>query len=578
MGVEEESLVHRRVVLIGSEYEENLSLRYLASTLAAHGWGVEILAFNEPDQRDAVVRATLAIDPLLVGISVPFQHRAAELLSLATELREHGYRGHLCAGGHFATFEYASILRDTAALDSIVRHEGEETLLELCERLSRGALLAGTAGLVLREAGHLAIGPPRALPRLDSLAVPDRRGAPHDVLGVRAAPIVGSRGCYADCSFCCIYAYADSAKGPRYRMRSPENVVAEMKSEHDRRGVRLFVFHDDNFFLPYLPKNLERYRRMAALLREAGLEGIALVIKCRPNDVDPELVALLRSMGMIRAYVGIETNSGEGIVSLNRRITAEDNRRALAVLREQDVYCSFNVLLFDPEATLAGVETNLAFMAEHADTPFNFCRAEVYAGTPLKGMLQAQGRLRGDYLAWTYEMRDPRVELLFRIATTAFHGRNFKPDGLANLNMGIRFDNEVLRRFYPSLWDPGWHASLVELSRAIGADSVARMRAALAFVRGVALDDRARIKAFTLDMTRAIARADLALLAQVRKARRAIEERVLAGGARLERPLGAGMPAWAGESFRLGNSAGRDWSTELLPAPASPVHPAEQLP
>jgi hypothetical protein len=316
---------------------------------------------------------------------------------------------------------------------------------------------------------------------------------------------------------------------------------------------------------------------MAALLREAGLEGIALVIKCRPNDVAPELVALLRSMGMIRAYVGIETNSGEGIVSLNRRITADDNRRALAVLREQDVYCSFNVLLFDPEATLAGVETNLAFMAEHAETPFNFCRAEVYAGTPLKGMLQAQGRLRGDYLAWTYEMRDPQVELLFRIATTAFHGRNFKPDGLANLNMGIRFDNEVLRRFYPSLWDKDWHASLLDLSRTIGTDSVARMREALSFVGCVALDDRARIKAFTLEMARAVARADLSLLAQVRRARSAIEQRVRAAGARVGRPLGAGMPAWAGESWRLGSSAGRDSSTELLPAPAAPARAAERL-
>ena len=60
------------------------------------------------------------------------------------------------------------------------------------------------------------------------------------------------------------------------------------------------------------------------------MTDIALVIKCRPNDVTPELFALLKSMGLLRAYVGIETNSDEGIVSLNRRITSDDNRRALA--------------------------------------------------------------------------------------------------------------------------------------------------------------------------------------------------------------------------------------------------------
>ncbi len=62
-------------------------------------------------------------------------------------------------------------------------------------------------------------------------------------------------------------------------------------------------------------------------------------------------------------------------------------------------------------------------------------------------------------------MRDPRVELLFRIATTAFAARNFKPDGVHNLNMGIRFDNEVVRVFYPEASDPRCHAGLVELSR-----------------------------------------------------------------------------------------------------------------
>jgi hypothetical protein len=138
------------------------------------------------------------------------------------------------------------------------------------------------------------------------------------------------------------------------------------------------------------------------------------------------------------------------------------------------------VLIFDPEATRGGVEANLDFMEEMADRPFNFCRAEVYAGTPLRQILEAQGRLRGDYFAWGYEMRDPRVELLFRIATTAFAMRNFKPDRVHNLNMGVRFDNEVMRFFYPGAWDPRWHAGLRELAREVArADlgSVARIKA-----------------------------------------------------------------------------------------------------
>jgi radical SAM superfamily enzyme YgiQ (UPF0313 family) len=556
------------IALVGSEHEENLSLRYLAGAVKRVGFLAELVPFSGSSERAAVIERVLTLDPLVVGISVPFQVRAREMLSVATDLRARGYAGHVCVGGHFATFEYENLLHDFPAIDSIVRHEGEDTFRELCETIRDGHPLGPISGLVVRGPLGVVAGPPRLLPKLDDLAWPDRRDEPHDVLGIPTAPLIGSRGCYADCSFCCIYAYAESARGPRYRRRSPENIVREMKDERRQRGVRLFVFHDDNFFLPHLPTNIQRYRLFGELLRAEGLDDVAVVIKCRPNDVDPKLFGLLKEIGIIRTYVGIETNSGEGIVSLNRRITAEDNRRALGILQELDVYCSFNVLIFDPEATLQGIEMNLDFMEEMADRPFNFCRAEVYAGTPLRGILESQGRLHGDYFAWGYEMREPRVELLFRIASTAFASRNFKSDGVHNLNMGIRFDNEVMRFFYPDAWDLRWHAELLSFSRDVGRHSVEQMRSALAFVRATDPYDHRAIKAFTLALAREVARADLAFIGRIKALRREIEARVRAcGGAVGQGRTREGTPPWAAETARLGSSTGLEISTELLPAP-----------
>jgi radical SAM superfamily enzyme YgiQ (UPF0313 family) len=560
----------RPVLLVGAEFEENLSLRYLAAAIAEDGEESVLLPFNHPEQADGIVRQVVAADPLVVGLSIPFQLRALEFLQLATALRGAGYRGHVVAGGHFATFEYDNILRDFPAVDTVVRHEGENTLRELCRRLRLGEPVTGLAGTVTREReGGIVDGGKRQLPPLDSLPFPVRPGAPHEVMGVKVSPIVGSRGCYADCSFCCIFAYAENADGARYRRRSPENVFEEMRREYVERGARLFVFQDDNFFVPAVAKNLERYRRLGELLDGAGMGDIGLVIKCRPNDVVPELFRLLKSMGMIRAYVGIETNSDEGVVSLNRRITPEDNRRALAVFRALDIYYSYNVLIFDPEATLDGVRRNLDFMEEFGDVPFNFCRAEVYAGTPLQQILREQGRLRGDYFAWGYEMREPRVEILFRIASTAFAGRNFKHDGVANLNLGIRFDNEVTRRFFPGCWDPEWQARLVAFSRAVSCDSVARLREALAFATEADVFDHARVKRFAVELTRAVARADLRLIGECKALRRELERRIVErAGDRLRTTWGDGMPPWAAESLRLGSSIGRQLSTEILPAPS----------
>ena len=348
-----------RVALIGSEFEENLSLRYLAAAAAQEGFESALIPFNDDDREDQVLRDVLAFDPLVVGISIPFQLRARESLALAARIRASGSRAHITLGGHFATFEYENILRHYPAVDSIVRPKAKRPFASWCRRLVDGDPLGRLEGAVVRTPSGLVDGGKRKLPPLDELPFPDRRGAPREVMGVAAAPIVGSRGCYADCSFCCIYAWADNADGARYRRRSVERIVEEMRSEYVDRGVRLFIFHDDNFFVPSPEQNLKRYSRLKELLEDASMTDIALVIKCRPNDVTPELFSLLKSMGLLRAYVGIETNSDEGIVSLNRRITSDDNRRALRILRELDVYLTFNILISIPRPRSKGSSATL---------------------------------------------------------------------------------------------------------------------------------------------------------------------------------------------------------------------------
>lgn len=103
----------RWVALVGAELEENLSLRYLAASVAQDGFRVEPIPFNAAADIERVVTRIAALDPLVVGISVPFQTRARELVRLAAMLRVRGVRAHVTLGGHFATFEYANLLRNS---------------------------------------------------------------------------------------------------------------------------------------------------------------------------------------------------------------------------------------------------------------------------------------------------------------------------------------------------------------------------------------------------------------------------------------------------------------------------------
>jgi len=65
-----------------------------------------------------------------------FTRRAREFVQLADELRRAGFRGHITAGGHFATFNARRLLADYPAIDSIVHGEGEEAIVDLAEYLS----------------------------------------------------------------------------------------------------------------------------------------------------------------------------------------------------------------------------------------------------------------------------------------------------------------------------------------------------------------------------------------------------------------------------------------------------------
>jgi len=469
------------IALVGPEIEENLSLRYIASALAARGHTSDIVAFNGPADFAPALAQVLAAAPTVVGISLAFQWRANDFLAFILALRQAGYPGHISAGGHFGTFAAAELLADFPELDSICIQEAEHTLPALVESVTAGAPLGEIQGLWLRRNDGTAYltGHPE-LPDLATLPWPDRRGEPAACFDHRIAPLVSSRGCYANCSFCCIAAWHEqSLPGKRYRLRDVRAVAAEMVALQRTRGIDIFVFHDDNFFVPGHKRNIDRFNALADALEAEGIGEYATVVKARPTDVTPAVFEVLkRRLRCIRCYIGIETDADQGLSTLQRWSQSKQNHRAIEVARSLDLYACFNMLLFDPDTTLDSIRTNLEFMRFAPEFPSNFGRVELYAGTPLLQRMQAEGRCRGDYLSWDYTLGDALAERVFSLSMRCFEERNFGADALANRIMGTRFDLEVCRHFHPELFRAEWLAEGKELSRLMttsGADSLERI-------------------------------------------------------------------------------------------------------
>jgi radical SAM superfamily enzyme YgiQ (UPF0313 family) len=435
------------VALIGAELEENLGLRYIASSLEAQGHQVSIIPFNSQQDTETAVGQTLAAEAQIAGLSMIFTSRGREFCRLASRLRQAGFSGHLVAGGPFASFNCERLVAEFPALDSVALGEGEELMCRLAENLQA---LERVPGLCYRDAdGRVRTNPAIGnTDRLDELPWP-KRNTFHAYFDKPIASVLTSRGCWRDCAFCSINAWYERGGGKKFRLRGVDSIVAELADLYHRHGVRIFNFQDDNFFLPNPVKAADRFATIRDGLRHNGVGQIAIAVKARPDSISEESIRILDELGLFRVFLGVENASENGLRNLNRKNTVAQILNALRILNDFDVHVAYNLLMFEPDTVVDEILTNLRFMERHNENPFNFCRAEAYPGTGLESKLLREGRLLGDGFGYDYRLRDPRAEAFHQIANFAFFDRNFSDFGLHYFNMQVDFYFQLLRRFHP---------------------------------------------------------------------------------------------------------------------------------
>lgn len=172
---------------------------------------------------------------------------------------------------------------------------------------------------------------------------------------------------------------------PTFRQRSPDDIVREMRQEYVERGVRLFAFRDDYVFGLSERKNVQRYQRLADLLKDDGMTNIALVITCRAHHITPELFRVIKSIGLIWVDVRVGPTSDEAALSSHQRRSshddARDDARALLVLEDLGICHSTQAPISDPETRLDGT----AFEIRHA-------AARRSLGTPRRRAARSEAR------------------------------------------------------------------------------------------------------------------------------------------------------------------------------------------
>lgn len=357
-----------KLLWIYSSYE-NLGVEILTASLRRAGHSVDLVLdprlFDDHftsvpplaplfSFRNRVLKQALRHDPDAVLFSVVsddfpwFRDMSRALKSQQRAL--------IIAGGIHITSAPVESLEESAADYGIIG-EGDLALPDLLDRIQRGAPTQDMPNLVWRGQGAVRINPVRPpVADLDSLPFADKSIFAHTSYDPAAAySITCSRGCPFRCTFCNNDLVKQIYGSAHLRLRSPENVIAELEHAVALYRPRMINFLDETF--GYDRKWLESFSEQYA--KRIGLPCIACT---NPNIVTTEYAAMLAAMQCRKVDMGVQTvNEQLKRRVLNRRETADQTRDAIARLQSAGICVAAENIINLPGETRAHLEEMARF-------------------------------------------------------------------------------------------------------------------------------------------------------------------------------------------------------------------------
>jgi anaerobic magnesium-protoporphyrin IX monomethyl ester cyclase len=365
-----------------------LGLGYLAAVLEKNQYKVDVIDCQALKLSYEEFRSEIGKrQPDIVGItSTTLTYKSA--LQIAKIAKEACPNCLTLLGGSHASFWDDKALHECPSLDIIVRKEGENTMLELAERVEAGKDYYDVLGITFRKDGKITKNPDRAyIENLDELPFPAHHLWPIERLrkqGTVIFPLVTSRGCIYWCDFCT----AVRMFGRRYRMRSPKNVVDELEYLQKTFGAHQFTFYDDAFTV-----DQERVAEICSEIKNRKLK-VKWDCESRVDMVTKELLRTMKEAGCFAVWFGVESGSQTVLDAMRKGITPGQTIRAFKWAKEVGLMTVANVVLGFPGETKETIWETIKFIDRIKPSDVGYYIATPYPGTPLYAQVVKDGLLK----------------------------------------------------------------------------------------------------------------------------------------------------------------------------------------
>lgn len=263
---------------------------------------------------------------------------------------------------------HASLLPEefTDVADHVVVGEAEEIIVDLVEGRIQEKVVAG------RRVENLADLPPINYALLDGFST------------MNIVPVMTSRGCPFDCTFCTV----SKIFGRKFRKVSAERVVADVENAMGYFSSKEFFFYDDNF-------TADRRRVDAicdlVLKKKLGIDWAAQV-RCDLAE-NPNLVAKMAKAGCRWVYIGFESIEDETLKALHKSQTRADIVHAIQVFHQYGINIHGMFMFGEDHNTLETIDQTVEFATQHGIDTVQFMILTPFPGTRCYEDLAGSNRL-----------------------------------------------------------------------------------------------------------------------------------------------------------------------------------------
>ncbi|MFH0852536.1 MAG: radical SAM protein [bacterium] len=357
-----------------------LGLCYISAYLKQHGFVTRIVDANALRLEDQELLSLIEKEkPLAIGLSA-ITSSIVSACELAHEIKKRFAEITIVLGGPHPTILAERTLAENGQFDIIVSGEGEITMMNFLYALKEKKSLESVKGIVWRRAGKIVVNESQPfIADLDSLPEPDRTDLPigryvPSVKWFNRTPfttMMTSRGCPNNCIFCV------SIYGHTVRLRSPQNVLAEIKNLISQYGIKEIMFYDDTFTL-----SKSRVHELCDLLIESKLD---LTWGClsRVDRVDEELLRKMKKAGCHLMCYGVESGSEEMLAIIRKNINLKQVEEAFRLTKKVGIDCSASFVFGVPGETKETMQKTIDLALKIDPLFAHFFRVVPLPGTEL---------------------------------------------------------------------------------------------------------------------------------------------------------------------------------------------------